>query len=387
MLRLDTGIDAVSGDGLGQVFVRQAIELTAGNSLIGAVENIQLLGDGYGGVLMVTGDHHRADARVAALVDGVPHLGTHGIDHARQADEAQLPLQIFGGNILRQRIPPVSHGGGQHPQGTVGHILVIPQNGLPLLLCHGVYLPVFHISGAQAQHLVGRSLGVLQEAVVCPVDCGHHLPAGIKGGFRHTGLLLLQSRLVKARGGCEVHQSGLRRLPLCPLLCPRGVIAQRHSRGQQFPGSGVLHHGHLVLGEGTGLIGADDLGTAQSLHCRQAADHRSALAHIGDADGQHHRYHRGKALGDGGHSQRHSHHEGVEDGREGIIPFHQQVEDEDEHADAQHQIGQSFAQLVQLALQGRLLLLRAGQHPGDLAHFGVHARGGNNGAAPAIDYG
>ena len=149
----------------------------------------------------------------------------------------------------------------------------------------------------------------------------------------------------------------------------------------------MVHHGHLILGEGAGFIRADDLGAAQGLHRRQAADHRAALAHIGDADGQHHRHHRGQALGYGGHGQGHGHHEGLENGLQGVVALHQQVKNEDEHADGQHQVGQGLAQLGELALEGRLLLLRPGQDAGDLAHLGIHARGGDDGAATAIDHG
>ena len=111
------------------------------------------------------------------------------------------------------------------------------------------------------------------------------------------------------------------------------------------------------------------------------------LAHVGDADAQHHRHHRGKALGNGGHGQRNGYHEGLQDGGEGIVAHHQQIKDEDEHADAQHQLAERLAQLSQLALEGRLFLLGLGQHMGDLAHLRVHAGGGDDGSAAAIDHG
>ena len=69
------------------------------------------------------------------------------------------------------------------------------------------------------------------------------------------------------------------------------------------------------------------------------------------------------------------------------VPGHQQVEDEDKHADAQHQLAQSCAQLLQLLLQGGLLIGGRSQCTGDFAHFGVHAGAGDDGLAPAIDHG
>ena len=111
------------------------------------------------------------------------------------------------------------------------------------------------------------------------------------------------------------------------------------------------------------------------------------MAHVGHADGKHHRDHGGQALGDGGHRQGNSHHEGGQDRIQGEGAGHDQVKDEDEQADAQHQLGKDGAQLLQLALEGGLLLLGVGQGAGDLAHLGVHAGPGDQGLAAAIDHG
>ena len=113
VLRLDTGIDAVSGDGLGQVFVRQAIELTAGNSLIGAFQNIQLLGDGYGGVLMVTGNHNRRNAGGLTFDNRVLDLGANRVNHAGQTDENQVIFERFGREVRRGGVV-FSHRNGKH---------------------------------------------------------------------------------------------------------------------------------------------------------------------------------------------------------------------------------------------------------------------------------
>ena len=336
---------------------------------------------------MVTGDHHRADARLAALVDGVLHLRAHRVDHTRQTYEAQILLQGLGAYILGQLIAPAALGGGQDPEGPVGHGLILQQNGPTLFLGHGAHFAVLYIAGAKAQHLIRGALGILDKAAVDLVDGGHHLSGGVKGGLGHPGLLLLQQGLFQPRLGGKIHQSRLRRLALGPLLGPGSVAAQGHGRGQEPLGACVVHHGHLILGKGAGLIGANDLGAAQGLHRRQPADHRPALTHVGNADGQHHRHHRSQALGNGGHSQGNGHHEGFQNGLQGVVALHQQVKHKDKHADGQHQIGKGLAQLGQLALEGGLLLLRPGQNPGDLAHFGVHAGGGDDGATPAIDHG
>ena len=149
----------------------------------------------------------------------------------------------------------------------------------------------------------------------------------------------------------------------------------------------MLHHRHLILGQGACLIGADDLGAAQRLHGGEPTDHGMALTHIGHADAQHHRHHGGQTLRDGGHGQRHGDHERFQNGGEGVVAHHHQIKDEDEHADAQHQLAERLAQLGQLPLERRLLLLGLGQHMGDLAHLRIHAGGGDDRLAPAVDHG
>ncbi len=89
MLRLHPGIDAVAVHGLGKLLIAEGVQRRAGDGLGGVGENAQLAGDGHGGVLVVAGYHHRADARLAALLNGGLHLGPHRVDHAGKADEAE----------------------------------------------------------------------------------------------------------------------------------------------------------------------------------------------------------------------------------------------------------------------------------------------------------
>ena len=141
------------------------------------------------------------------------------------------------------------------------------------------------------------------------------------------------------------------------------------------------------MGQCAGFVGADHLGAAQRLHSGQLADHRIALGHFGNTDGKHHRYHGGQTLRDRGHCQGYGNHKGTQHTVQGVVTLHQKVEGKDEHADAQHDKGQSFAQLIQALLQGSLLILRLGKGTGDLTHFRVHTGAGDHGFTTAIDYG
>src|SRR5699024_3289287 len=96
VLRLHTGVNAVLLDGLADLAVGDFVQLSAGDGLAGVGDDAQLLGNGHGGVLVVAGDHDGADAGLAALLDGGLDLGTDRVNHAGQAQEAQILLQIGG---------------------------------------------------------------------------------------------------------------------------------------------------------------------------------------------------------------------------------------------------------------------------------------------------
>ena len=142
--------------------------------------------------------------------------------------------------------------------------------------------------------------------------------------------------------------------------------AQRHTREELHLGSGehVLDHGHLVLGEGTGLVRADDGRAAEGLDRRHLADDGLTLRHLGDAHGEHDRDHGHEALGDGGDGERHGDHEGVEDhlgvGAQ-LAAVADEVDGEDDHADAEHELGEDARELVELDLERGELLLGGGE--------------------------
>ena len=166
-----------------------------------------------------------------------------------------------------------------------------------------------------------------------------------------------------------------------------GIGAERHGGGgQRRVTPKGIHHRHPVLGQRARLVGADDLGAAQCLHGGEPTDDGLPPGHIGDADGQHHRDHGGEALGDGGHRQGHRRHKGIQNDPEGKSPGPEDLHGEDEGADGQHQPGEGAGELAQFSLEGGLSLLRVGKGVGDLAHLGIHPRGGKDGFAPAIDH-
>jgi len=228
VLGLHPGVDAVVVDGLIQLLVADLVELSAGDGLVVVLQDAQLLGDGHGGVPVVAGDHHGADAGGLALGDGGLHLGADGVDHARQPQEGQVVLQGRRGLILGHLVIAALRG-GQHTEGLIGHGLVLGQNLRLGPLVQGEDLAVLLIVGAALQKFVGSALGVLHIALLQLVDGGHHLPAGVKGGLAHTGGLPLHGGLAQALLGGPVYQSALSGLAhRIARLIGGGVGAQGH---------------------------------------------------------------------------------------------------------------------------------------------------------------
>ena len=149
----------------------------------------------------------------------------------------------------------------------------------------------------------------------------------------------------------------------------------------------MLDDGHLVLGQGAGLVRADNLRAAQRFDSGQPADDCVALGHIGHADRKHDGDNGGQAFGDGGDSQRNRDHEGRDNRIQAELAGGEHVKRKDEDADHDDKLGQGLAKVAELALQRGLLFFGGGQDAGDLAHLGVHAGAGHNHAAAAVHNG
>ncbi len=140
-----------------------------------------------------------------------------------------------------------------------------------------------------------------------------------------------------------------------------------------------MGEGHAVLGEGAGLIGADDRGAAQRLHRRQPPDDGPPLRHPPHPDGKDHRDDGREALRNGGHRQGNGNHEDFHHRHPVQKPHHK-----DDGAGGEGQEAQGFPQPCQLLLKGGAALPLPAQKPRYLPHLGVHAGGGDHGLGAAI---
>ena len=241
--------------------------------------------------------------------------------------------------------------------------------------------------GTFLQQHIRRTLGVLDDSSPLPVKGAHTLALAVKGQLGHPGLGRCQGRLAQPQAGGVFHQRALGGLTL------RRAVRQKLRVGTQGQGGGqrlllavAALHLHPVLGEGAGLVGADYLSTAQRLHRRQPPDHRSLAAHAGHPHRKHDGHHRGQALRHCGHRQTHCHQKSVQHGGKIHTAISPQAEPEQKHTDGQHQRAEGPAQARQRLLQGRFALGGLSQRPGDAAHLGVHAGGGDQQLAPAIPH-
>ena len=342
---------------------------------------------------MVARDHDGADTGVVRFADGVGDLGADRVNHAGQAAEDQVVLERSGTAVARD-LGVSAACQRQHAQGLVGHGLVGGHELSATLLGQGDDLIALVDVGAQADHHVGRALGVLLVLAVQGLDDhGHHLAARVERGLAHARMLSSQASETSLAG--IVDERTLSRLAhgLAQLLVPLGIGAQRHAGQELFLGRSelVLDDGHLVLGKRAGLVGADGLRAAEGLDGRKLADNRLALGHLGHAKRQHDGHDGDQALGDGGDGKRDGDHKGVEQGsRVGEDVAHAVTDDvdaKDDDADDDHHDGKDAAELGKLHLQRRELFLGLGQGASDLAHLGVHAGADHDGAATAVHHG
>ena len=151
-----------------------------------------------------------------------------------------------------------------------------------------------------------------------------------------------------------------------------GVVAVAAHRQGRGAAAQFLHH-LAVEGEGAGLVGADHRHRAQGLHRRQAADQGGALHHPLGADRQGHGDHRRQALRHDRHRHRQAHLQQIEQAlaqqpAEGHHHGHQG------EGGAHQHVGQAIEPLLQ---RGGFPSRRV-DHLGDLAQFGLHARGGDH---------
>jgi hypothetical protein len=114
---------------------------------------------------------------------------------------------------------------------------------------------------------------------------------------------------------------------------------------------------HLVAGQRAGLVRADRRGRSERLHRGQLLHDRVPPGHPLHAESEHHRKHRRKTLGNGGHRQRNPDEQHVHHVARLVDPRCQQDRRDHDRRHRQDGDAERPAHVADLALQrGRLLL-------------------------------
>ncbi len=288
---------------------------------------------------MVTCYHDGPDAGVLALLNGGHHLRPDGVKHACEAHKGKPLLEMLVFLILRHRFP-VPEGRTQHTQGPVGHGLVFLKDFLALFISHRTRLITIPVGAAVAQQRIRRALCKLAYGTLFAAHQGTHpLTDRVKGRLTHAGHSVLESGLWQAQRSSIHHQRVFRGFAYGLALLQFRVRSQGHGGSKQFLVCRVsVNHCHLVLRQGAGFVRADDLGGPKCFHRCKLPDDGIAVAHVGNTHREHDGYHRSQTLRNGGHCQRHSNHESLQNGLHLKVLVANQAEDEDKSGNSQHQV-------------------------------------------------
>ena len=196
------------------------------------------------------------------------------------------------------------------------------------------------------------------------------------------GLVLdqLEVRVAREhRGLQEQAHGGI--LQLGPLVAPAhlalGLVALP-GHFQQLPVGPEPAGGHLVLGEGAGLVRADDRGAAEGFDRGQLPDEGVPLDHLLHAEREADRDDGRQALGHRGDGEADRGHEHLED-----VAALEHADEEHERADDERGDAQPPSQLRELLLQRGVLVLLLLEHRRDEADLRSHAGLDHDPPAPA----
>ena len=426
VLGRDAGIDPGRRRHAAERRVVAAIDRGARDHAVGPLHEPQLPPHGERRCRVIPRDHHRPDAGGTAAVDGGPRLVAGRIDHADEPHVHEPALErrrIAGERFVAGHLSP---GDREHPQGPVGEPgrggedLPSPFGG------EGHHHAVSLLEAAGGEHRLRRPLRGQQSSGVGLHDHAHPLADGVEGEFQDhrlggigRGHSPLRSRREQRplRGIAHHRPDALGRRaerggraasgrPEQPPDIRIGAGSRGAVRGQNLPlgpvadaahaeaasGSHELTHGHLVAGEGAGLVGADHRHRAERLDARKPPHEGVASHHPLDAEGQYERHHGRQPLGHRGHREAHRPQQDIGEASRphefGPAAAADEFHGEDQAHEPEADRDQHAAQGGEPPLQGRRLRRRPLEEPGDVAHLGAHARGDHEpGAVAGRDHG
>ncbi|MCY1293257.1 hypothetical protein D9M70_425130 [compost metagenome] len=400
MLGAGAGEHLDAGQLLAQALVVEQLDLRAGHRRQ-ADADAQLRADGAGGLGVVAGDHLHRHAGTAALGDRGDGLVARRVDDADQRQQGETALGVgeaqallFAGHRLDRQ--------GQQAQAAGGDV---GGRAAPVVRVERGDAVALALTAAHLQHPFRRALEVDERlAGVVVVQGGHETVFGLEGDH----VAARQARLHGRRVVVELERQAVQRafggiaveLPVAVDLVHHRVVAEQGDAadlGQRGVAvdrqrllvdqeaalrriAGARHldhlfgadhplHGHLVAGQGAGLVRADHRHRAQGFHRRQAADDGVLHGHALHAEGENDGHDRRQPLGNRRGGEGDHHHEHL--GRRLAVP--EDAEHEGQRGEDQDHQRQPAAEAVDLPEQrggGQLHLL---EHGADAPQLGVAA--------------
>ena len=328
----DTGENIHVLYALSQLLVGEVIQFRTGERFAVGPQQTDFLRNGAGSIGIVTGDHHRADARPPRPLHRWPDFRPGRIRHRHQPNQCQATFNRIGADLGWQFIQ-VTTGHGQDAQSRAPQLTVDILDVLAAARREWHAHAILQDNIAEGQHHVGCTFDVgdvFGAAALTPpgaggravyaVDGAHTLAFAVEGHLGHARQSLFDLVAPQAGFGRYHHQCPFRRITHHAVLLSIGLgfgrfqlgVGAKQASGQQGHDFSVIvrvgrlavavelarglialaahvqsqvrhvepHGHHLVLGQRTGLVGADDSGRAQRLHRRQASDEGIALHHL-----------------------------------------------------------------------------------------------------------
>ena len=287
VLRLNTCINANCLNTLLKLFVRNLIKLCAGNCLRAIGNNAQLNRNSNGRINVIACNHNGTHTSTMRLCNSTLNLRTNWVNHAGKSNKDHVMLKVSWVIALRSFCSPVTTSRCHNAKSLVSHGLVLSQNLRAGLIGEVNNAITCRNLGAASKHLIRRTFGVLYNFARASTHHNrHHLTNRVKGRLANA-----RTRRSKVTCGvskfCSVcNKSSFGWLTLCNLLriVPGSVTAQCHGTYMCIKIFCLMtDNSHLVLGQSTGLIRADNLSTTKGLNCSKTTDNSVALAHSGNA--------------------------------------------------------------------------------------------------------
>ena len=317
MLRLNTCINANCLNTLLKLFVRNLIKLCAGNCLRAIGNNAQLNRNSNGRINVIARNHNGAHTSFMSLCNSTLNLRTNWVNHARESNKDHVMLKVGWVIALRSFCSPIATSRCHNAKCLVSHRLVLSQNLRASLIGEVNNAIACHNLVAASKYLIRRTLGVLYNlARAGTYHNRHHLTRRIKGRLANA-----RARRSKVTCGvskfCSVcNKSSLSRLTLCYLFCiiPGSITAQCHGTYMCVKVFCLMtDNSHLVLGQSTGLIRADNLSTTKGLNCGKSTNNSVTLAHSGNAHRKNDGNNSNKTLWNCSYCKRNCNHKRAED--------------------------------------------------------------------------